>query len=159
MLETLSSSPSEDDTPPSLADPTVGLEAAADDDELSFRQDLWARLAAFVRGYIGDLTPMRWASHVAVILVAALVLFLSQMEMPRWELTRLQASQPPATADEDEPLPLISFWPNRGGSRLESGDSLMRAAVPFTIIPDRPRTGIITYTVQAGDTLQGQKNT
>jgi len=58
----------------------------------------------------------------------------------------------------EEALPLISFWPYRGGSRLESGDALMRAAVPFTIIPDRPRERIITYTVEAGDTLSGIAN-
>jgi murein DD-endopeptidase MepM/ murein hydrolase activator NlpD len=38
---------------------------------------------------------------------------------------------------------------------LESGVALSRAAVPFTTIPDRPRLGIITYTVQPGDTLSG----
>ena len=31
----------------------------------------------------------------------------------------------------------------------------MRAAVPITLIPDRPRIDIITYTVQSGDTLYG----
>jgi len=151
MPETLSSSYSEDDNAISLADPTVGPEAPADDDELGLSQDLWARLVAFVRGYFSDLTPVRLASHAAIILVAALVLILSHVEMPRWELARPEPPQPPAAPDE--PLPLISFWPNRGGSRLESSDSLMRAAVPFTIIPDRPREGIITYTVKAGDTL------
>ncbi|MCB0229299.1 MAG: LysM peptidoglycan-binding domain-containing protein, partial [Anaerolineae bacterium] len=35
---------------------------------------------------------------------------------------------------------------------LESG-ALLRAPVPFTQIPDRPREGVITYTVQLEDTV------
>jgi hypothetical protein len=89
------------------------------------------------------------------VLVVALVLVLSQMNMPRWELAHPEATPAEDTLDEDDSLPLIPFWPNRGGSQLTAGDSLSRAAVPFTTIPDRPRLGIITYTVRAGDTLSG----
>ena len=146
--------PGEDDSPMPPSDAPADLEAAAgDDEEVGFDQDLWTRLVAFARDYFSGFTPMRWASHAAVILVAVLVLILSQVEMPRWELPRAEPPQPPAAADES--LPLISFWPQRGGSGLESSDSLARAAVPFTIIPDRPRLGIITHTVEAGDTLTG----
>ncbi|MDH7485044.1 MAG: peptidoglycan DD-metalloendopeptidase family protein [Anaerolineae bacterium] len=145
--------PDEDDRrPPS--DTTADLEAAeGDEEETGLDQGLWVRLAAFARDYFSGFTPMRWASHAAMILVAALVLIFSQVELPRWELPRLESPQPEATADES--LPLISFWPRRGGSGLESSDSLMRMAVPFTIIPERPRLEIITHTVEAGDTLSG----
>jgi len=120
--------------------------------EAGFGQDPWVRLSGWVKDYLSGLTPVRLASHAAVILVAVLVLILSQMEMPQWEFAR---PEPPPSSAAEEPLPLISFWPNRGGSYLGAGDSLRREAVPFTIIPDRPREGIITYTVQAGDTLYG----
>jgi len=155
MIEMLSPASSEDNAVSPPADPRGDAEVVAVDDELSFERDVWTEFAAFVRCYFSDLTPVRLASHVAVVLVVALVLLLSQVNMPRWELTRPEPPQPSAAALEDEALPLISFWPNRGGSRLGSGDSLMRAAVPFTTIPDRPRLGIVTYTVQAGDTLSG----
>lgn len=39
------------------------------------------------------------------------------------------------------------------GGPLLSGDALDRQLIPFTIIPDRPRGDVSTYTVQPGDTL------
>ena len=42
-----------------------------------------------------------------------------------------------------------------GGSPLQEGGVLLRAPVPFTEIQDRPRTGVITYTVQSDDTILG----
>jgi len=47
---------------------------------------------------------------------------------------------------------------SRGGARPVSEPAtftLVRNPVPHTIIPDRPRLEVITYTVQAGDTLLG----
>ncbi len=47
---------------------------------------------------------------------------------------------------------------SRGGARPGSEPTaftLVRGAVPHTIIPDRPRLEVIAYTVQAGDTLLG----
>lgn len=134
-----------------LPDAPCPSEASASGEEARLGEDLWTRLVTVVGDYFSGFTPMRWASHAAVILVAMLVLVLSQVEMPRWELTLPEATPSPA----EEEAPLISFWPGGGGSPLESGDSLLRAVVPFTIIPERPREGIITYTVQAGDTLYG----
>lgn len=146
MPETLSS-PREERGPIPLAGPEEGDRPGSD------QAPWWARLSDGVGGYLSGLTPVRLASHVAVILVAMLVLIFSRMEMPRWELALPQP--PPSPAAAEEPVPWVSFWPNRGGSYLGSGDALRREAVPFTTIPDRPREGIITYTVQAGDTLYG----
>jgi LysM repeat protein len=42
-----------------------------------------------------------------------------------------------------------------GGSPLQESGVLVRAPVPFTEIPDRPREGVITYTVQLDDTVLG----
>ena len=47
---------------------------------------------------------------------------------------------------------------SRGGARPASAPTtftLIRNAVPHTIIPDRPRLKVITYTIEAGDTLLG----
>lgn len=41
-----------------------------------------------------------------------------------------------------------------GASRV-SGSTLSRSLVPFTIIPNRPRDSLVTYTVRPGDTLMG----
>jgi murein DD-endopeptidase MepM/ murein hydrolase activator NlpD len=138
-------------------------EAAAPDEECrdlptapgSSRTRFVASLQNVGRG----LTPVRLASHLAIVFVVGLVLVLSQVSLPRWELSR---SEPATSADHrgpsdltDEPLPLVSFWPNRGGSGLTSSESLMPAAVPFTVIPERPRLEMFTYVVQGGDTLSG----
>jgi len=102
---------------------------------------------------------VRLASHLAIVLVVGLVLVLSQVSVPRLELARSEpatSAEDPGAADlADDALPLISFWPNRGGSGLTSSASLMPAAVPFTVIPERPRLEIFTYVVQGGDTLSG----
>lgn len=101
----------------------------------------------------GDkVTPVRLASHLALLLMAALVLVLSRVELPTWEVVRLAPAQPVDAASPSElafePLPV-------GGSPLQESGVLVRAPVPFTEIPDRPREGVITYTVQLADTVLG----
>jgi murein DD-endopeptidase MepM/ murein hydrolase activator NlpD len=103
----------------------------------------------------GDkVTPVRVASHLALLMMAVLVLVLSRVELPTWEIARVAPAQP-QQVDSDlieelafEPLPL-------GGSPLQESGVLVRAPVPFTLIPDRPREGVITYTVQIDDTVLG----
>lgn len=120
---------------------------------------LRSRLLLSLRNARDGLTPVRLASHLAIVLVVGLVLFLSQVSMPRWELARSESGTDAEASSPGEPvddtLPLISFWPNRGGSGLTSSESLKPAAVPFTVIPKRPRLEILVYVVQAGDTLSG----
>jgi murein DD-endopeptidase MepM/ murein hydrolase activator NlpD len=58
----------------------------------------------------------------------------------------VDAALPPELAFE--PLPV-------GGSPLQESGVLVRAPVPFTEIPDRPREGVITYTVQLADNVLG----
>lgn len=105
------------------------------------------------REFLTDqVTPVRLASHVALLLVAGLVLVLSQINLPQWDVTRVssasseQAASGPVLAFNQEPV---------GGSPLQESGVLLRAPVPFTEIPDRPRLGIITYTVQIEDTVLG----
>jgi len=120
---------------------------------------LGTRFVVALRNAGRDLTPVRLASHLAIVLVVGMVLVLSQVSVPRLELARSEpttSAQKPGAGDlADDPLPLISFWPNRGGSGLTSSASLMPAAVPFTVVPERPRLEIFTYVVQGGDTLSG----
>ncbi len=98
-----------------------------------------------------DAPPIRLASHLALLLVGILVLGLTQIQWPDWEISQwlpTPAPQPTTTADA---FPRTA----RGGPRSDVGGSLMRAAIPITEIPDRPREGIIRYVVVPGDTLTG----
>ncbi len=113
----------------------------------------WRRMRRAWMTFRGDkVTPVRLASHLALLLMAALVLVLSRVELPTWEVVRLAPAQPVDAASPSElafePLPV-------GGSPLQESGVLVRAPVPFTEIPDRPREGVITYTVQLADTVLG----
>ncbi len=109
---------------------------------------LWPRLHVRRRRFSwSDLSPVRLASHLALLLVALLVLGLTRVQWPAWELSwqlPTPVSQSPSTETG------VSI-PARGGRAVEG--SLMRAAVPITEIPERPREEIVHYIVRPGDTL------
>lgn len=116
----------------------------------------------------------RTSAHLAVIAVAIMTIGLSSIEWPAQAasdslLTALSVSSGPPSpakialsgnddtqrAAEDTLVSLTSL--NGQNSRISTGDSIRaiaRLAQPHTIIPERPRLGVITYTVQAGDTVQ-----
>ncbi len=113
----------------------------------------WRGLLRAWMTFRGDkVTPVRLASHLALLLMAVFVLVLSRVELPSWEIVRMAPAPPAAAAPSQElafePLPI-------GGSPLQESGVLVRAPVPFTEIPDRPREGVITYTVQLDDTVLG----
>jgi murein DD-endopeptidase MepM/ murein hydrolase activator NlpD len=109
---------------------------------------LWqAILAALAqRGPEGTTSLVRVASHLVVILVAVGVLWFSRVQLPRLEIVAVQQPEAPAIETEQE-LALAET------ADLTDAAALMREAVPFTLIPERPRTEIITHAVAAGDTL------
>lgn len=111
-----------------------------------------------VQNILSDqVTPLRLAGHLSVLLVAAVILILSQVDIPEWDIALGTIPGNSATASTSPP----------GGIRIaqisglaiddEAGatESLQRAAVPFTIIPERGREEIETYAVQPGDTVLG----
>jgi murein DD-endopeptidase MepM/ murein hydrolase activator NlpD len=111
----------------------------------------WRGLLRAWKTFRGDkVTPVRLASHLALLVMAVLVLVLSRVSLPTWEIARVAPAQPAASPEvlAFEPLPA-------GGSPLQESGVLVRAPVPFTEIPDRPRDGVITYTVQIDDTVLG----
>ena len=57
---------------------------------------------------------------------------------------------PPPTLSPDQAIALLSAPP---ADLTGSGGPISRQNNPFTIIPDRPRGEVITYTVQEGDTI------
>jgi murein DD-endopeptidase MepM/ murein hydrolase activator NlpD len=99
------------------------------------------------RGPEGTTSLVRMASHLVILLVAVLVLGISRLTLPQWDI--VEARQATAPSEQVEAAPLAA---DRG---VSAADTLVRAAVPFTLIPDRPRIEIITHTVEAGDTLYG----
>jgi len=60
------------------------------------------------------------------------------------------------SSSEDVRLPDFPLY--AGGLPLYQQTDIVRQADPFTTIPDRPRRGVIEYTVQTGDTLFGIAN-
>lgn len=105
------------------------------------------------REFLTDqVSPVRLASHIALLLIAGLVLLLSRIDLPQWDV-ELVTTQP---SEEAIGRPILAFSQEPlGGSPLQEGGVLLRAPVPFTEIPDRPRLDIITYTVQIEDTVLG----
>jgi len=96
-----------------------------------------------------DVSPVRVASHLALLLVTVLVLTLTQVQWPDWGVSwQLPTSAPHLTQ------PAVPLFPvTYSSSRVGVGSNLMRAAVPITQIPERPREEITHYVVVPGDTL------
>lgn len=165
MLKSEEPSPNADPMPrkPAVesveASPTFDVQQPLQLNERSKQQ---ARLAVIIwrsllRAWItfrGDkITPVRLASHLALLSMAVLVLVLSRIELPTWDIVRIAVPAQAQTAEEPaelafQPLPV-------GGSPLQESGVLVRAPVPFTEIPDRPRSTVVTYTVQLNDTVLG----
>jgi murein DD-endopeptidase MepM/ murein hydrolase activator NlpD len=92
-----------------------------------------------------ELFPWRYASHMAVVLLIGLAILAGQWEIPEAKL--------PAVRPDHW---LTISWSRGGGApRWVDNGSLIKAPVPHTTIPERPRLEVITYTVQTGDSVFG----
>jgi LysM repeat protein len=88
---------------------------------------------------------------LVVVLLALGVVIVSQISLPQIDF-RLATPTPPPVEDTTEIVAAPAT--NRGGGYIvASGAALFQAPVPHTIIPDRDRMQIITYTVQANDNV------
>jgi len=112
----------------------------------------------------------RTSAHLAVIAVAILAIGLSNVEWPAQAASTSPTLALPASAgdgqdgenEETAEDILAAFNSNgRGGvatplpsGRNRANRAVARLAQPHTIIPERPRLDVVTYTVQAGDTVQ-----
>lgn len=107
------------------------------------------QLQLHVQNMLTDqVTPIRLAGHLSVLAVAATILILSQVQIPRWDIA-LQDQQAASAGEATTRIVTAN------AAALNSNEALQRAAVPFTVIPDRGRATIETYTVQSGDTVLG----
>lgn len=114
------------------------------------------RIGADWRGLRPSMT--RTIAHTAVIAMACVVLALGSVRWPVMagrplpsvpEILALQTTPEAAEQALAEMLALNGTPPQPDG-----WGPVVRRAAPHTIIPQRPRLGIITYTVQAGDTVE-----
>lgn len=130
---------------PSIGAPTVATDALS--------QTL-RRVQQQVQGTLTDqVTPLRLAGHLSVLLIASVILILSQVKIPEWELSLQPTPQP----TEGAGVLALSAAQTSGG--LFDNDSLVRVPVfTFTVKPaqqEAPRQDITYYTVKSGDTVLG----
>lgn len=114
----------------------------------------WQSMLAWLgqRGPEGTTSLVRMGSHLLLILVAVGVLWLSRVQLPTLEIVT-EAEAPITVVEESSPL---TEQAELGEENAAAGTvALVRAAVPNTLIPDRPRLDIVTHTVKSGDTLYG----
>ncbi|MBK8045981.1 MAG: LysM peptidoglycan-binding domain-containing protein [Anaerolineales bacterium] len=99
-----------------------------------------------------QVTPLRLAGHLAVLLIAAVVLILSQIKIPEWELSL-----------EPTPLPAVAAMNSAAVGQSQSAiveSAALRRNVVFTFVDKKlqqeaPRLEISYYTVKSGDTVLG----
>jgi murein DD-endopeptidase MepM/ murein hydrolase activator NlpD len=104
---------------------------------------------------------IRYTGHLAVLLLAILALFVAGIQFP-------QAAAPTGsfTTAVETDVSSQAFAPrttrsvlatpaSRWGSTPPDDGTITRLALPHTTIPERPRSQVFTYTVQAGDTVFG----
>ncbi len=125
-----------------------------------------ARLATTIYRLSGDWhdwCPLltRTSAHVAVLTVALLGTLLSTID---WTAEVISTSSLSAALPYAETEQTPETEPTKPGVNVvvsaqpltvtKSTDVLWRQANPHTIVPKRPRLEVITYTVEAGDTIQ-----
>lgn len=103
-----------------------------------------------------QVTPLRVASHIAVLLVGAAVLVFSQITMPTWDVQ----FQPMPTSALGGPSRAISAIGSSvsglvSNNAIDGLGALQRGIVPITISKAPKREEIGSYVVQAGDTVFG----
>jgi murein DD-endopeptidase MepM/ murein hydrolase activator NlpD len=90
--------------------------------------------------------------------VAIVAIGLSNIEWPAKAAFTSPTLALPASAgdggNEETTQDVLPKLNGQNGGALASSSAIARLAQPHTIIPERPRLDIITYAVQAGDTVQ-----
>ena len=129
----------------------------------------FAEIATTVYGIAGDWRGWRpvlarTSAHLAVVVVAVFALGLSTVDWPSQAAAKEVAPAAPALSAGDtfqvqassdtQPAADSQRGAELAGVYLAGNIAVARLPQPHTIIPVRPREVVITYTVQAGDTIQ-----
>lgn len=94
---------------------------------------------------------LRYASHLIIIGLVVLALSLSGLQLPHADSPALLLpTAAPSLGDR-----AYAVLAERGSLLPAEHSTLVRFPVPHTAIPDRLRREVMTYTVQAGDTVTG----
>jgi murein DD-endopeptidase MepM/ murein hydrolase activator NlpD len=117
---------------------------------------IW-RVGGDWRGIRPPLT--RSIAHIAIIATACAVLVLSGLRWPVLAARSLPSASDifAQQADPEDTQAVLNQILAVNGEVLQTASlvgPVTRQATPHTIIPDRPRLEIITYTVRAGDTVE-----
>lgn len=105
------------------------------------------------RGPEGATPLLRMGSHLVILLVAVTVLWVSRVNLPQLDLA--EAPSEDANVEVIDAADVAGYVDAQANGDTTEDFALVRAAVPDTIIPERPRIEIITHTVAAGDSLYG----
>lgn len=108
---------------------------------------------------------MRAGAHLAIVVVAVAAFGLSRVEWPAQAAASLSAPALSASSQGETPQPIgvhtaskldeQSPAPELQQQEINSDRIVVvRFVQPHTVIPERPRLGVITYSVKAGDTVQ-----
>lgn len=121
--------------------------------EKALIQQDYSRMLRWITAGVGDGPWLnRFALHLVVVFLAVGVVAFSQVRIPQAE-----SLLPMPTAAPDLGEHTVAAEPSsRGGPRVVNNPSnvvLVPAPVPHTTIPERERTDVITYTVQANDNM------
>lgn len=109
------------------------------------------RLQSNVQHTLADqVTPLRLASHLSVLAVAAVILILSQTKMPNWSISLggLSNSVLQASSNSNARTGIRA-----GATQTTETSSLTRSVIPNTLVTDSSRQEIQVYTVKSGDTV------
>lgn len=115
--------------------------------------------AQFSSTFADQVTPVRLASHISVLLVATIILVLSNIEIPDLNFSlRLFPNSALLGTNSGDLSSQLNTLLARSDGVFPVNESLQRAAVPFTAIHVEPTPVVAelqVYTVQAGDTVLG----
>jgi murein DD-endopeptidase MepM/ murein hydrolase activator NlpD len=149
--------------------------------QVTHTQHLFARAVAWTATRAWQVTadwravrPLisRASAHLAILALAVAAIVFSGLNLPRQEpvaaaapagtATQEQASAAPDTSVkvaaiapvEAPKAPTVNVSLRTDPTRLDDDATVVRVVQPLTEIPKRPRRGVITHTVQPGDTAQ-----
>jgi murein DD-endopeptidase MepM/ murein hydrolase activator NlpD len=109
--------------------------------------------------FADQVTPVRLASHISVLLVATVILVLSNVDIPDLNFSlRLFPNSALLGTNSGDLSSQLNTLLARSNGVFPANESLQRAAVPFTTVHVEPTpvsAEIQLYTVQGGDTVLG----
>ena len=123
----------------------------------SFLDSLKTRSRHF---FSDQVTPIRLTSHLAVLVVAGIVLVFNQVEIPDWEMPLRTIGQSSELSLQNSlasaiSAPAADYVISQDSFTPDLSGSIQRVAVPITTVQNRQRQDIEIYTVQSGDTVLG----